>query len=77
MPMDHLYQEGGRQPLIQNIEVTSGWGGNTAELHWSSTLYATQIAGGRDIEMILPPRIMVTGQLERRLRETARRGVIV
>ena len=32
MPMDHLYQEDSRQPLIKNITVTSGWGGHTAEL---------------------------------------------
>ena len=78
MPMDHLYQENSRQPLISSINVANGWGSHAATIQWTRVLYATQVVEGTQaVEMTLPSRIMITGAMARRLSGTANRGVIV
>ena len=68
MPMDHLYQEDSRQPLIKDVIVTSGWAGQTVELRWGRLIYATKIdEGQRDVEMTMPARVVVSARLARRL----------
>ena len=64
MPLDHIFQRKGSEPLLREIHITTIYARHAARLQWARTLYATEtVSGASAIPMSLPECVRVSRDL--------------
>ena len=68
MPLDHVFQTEGTEPLIRDAAVSFACKGHVARLHWGRTLYSTELAAGTQaMPLPLPVSIKISRTMARAL----------